>query len=408
MVENRSNALGIAALAHPAVLADPYGYYRRLREADPILRDEEMRVWVLTRYADVSAILRDPRFSSARIEAEMRGLEEAGLAPLRPLFEFVGDMMLFSDPPKHTRLRRIVNKAFTPRVIEGMRESIQRVVDELLDAVQARGRMDVIRDLAYPLPTTVIAEMLGVPSEERDQFKEWSDDFAVFLGTFQPNERQMARALRSIREISEYFRGTVSHLRRTPRANLLSALARAEDEGDALSEQELLANALLLLAAGHETTTNLIGNGLLALLQHPDQLDRLKDDPALIASAVEECLRFSSPVQLTTRVVLEDLEIGGKAIWHNQYAVLLIGAANRDPDQFPDPDRFDIDRPENRHLAFGHGPHFCLGAPLARLEGQIAIGSVIRRLPDLRLATDRWEWQPTPTFRGLRALPVTF
>lgn len=408
MAEHRSSALGIAALAHPVIQADPYAYYRRLREADPVLRDEEMRVWILTRHAQVGAILRDPRFSAARIEAEMKGLVEAGLAPIRPLYEFLGDMMLFSDPPKHTRLRRLVNKAFTPRVIEGMRGSIQRIVDRLLDGVATTGRMDVIRDLAYPLPTAIIAEMLGVPVEDRDRFKKWSDDFAVFLGTFQPDEHQMTQALRSVREISEYFRGTVAELRRVPRDNLLSALARAEDEGDALGEQELLSNALLLLAAGHETTTNLIGNGLLALLQHPDQAQRLREQPGLIESAVEECLRFSSPVQLTTRVVLEDLELGGKQVWHNQYVVLLLGAANRDPAQFRDPDRFDIGRGDNRHVSFGLGPHFCLGAPLARLEAQIAIGTILRRLPNLRLEPGRLEWQPTPTFRGLRALPVSF
>ncbi|HEX2174148.1 MAG TPA: cytochrome P450, partial [Dehalococcoidia bacterium] len=281
MVENQQHTLGLAALMHPKIHADPYLYYHRLRETDPVLRDEELRMWVLTQYTDVASLLRDPRFVADRIEPAMEGLEEAGLTPLRPLYHFLGDMMLFSDPPKHTRLRRLVNKAFTPRVIEAMRSQIQEQVDQLLDAVWSSGRMDVIRDLAYPLPTTVIAQMLGVPPQDRDRFKAWSDDLAVFLGQFQPSEEQMAQTLRSIQEISDYFRDTVADLRRTPRDNLLSALARAEDEGDVLNEQELLANAMLLLAAGHETTTNLIANGLLALLQHPDQLRLLQDDPTL-------------------------------------------------------------------------------------------------------------------------------
>ena len=408
MAEGTSQKLGLANLFRPDVQADPYPFYHRLRTEDPVYRDEEMRTWVLTRYADVVAIVRDPRFLADRIDPAMDALEEMGLAELRPLYRVLTRQILFTDPPDHTRLRRLVNKAFTPRAVEGMRAHIQQIVDGLLDAVEPSGRMDVIRDLAYPLPTVVIAEMLGVPPEDRDRFKKWSDDFAVFLGTLTPAQEQSVQALKSVFEAQRYFHGVVTQLRQNPKENLLSALARAEEQGDMLTEEELLANSILLLAAGHETTTNLIGNGLLALLQHPDQLELLRDDPSLVESAVEELLRYNSPVQLTSRLVKEDLEIGGKQVWHNQWITLLLGAANRDPAQFPDPDRLDITRRDNRHVSFGQGPHFCLGAGLARLEGQIAISTVLRRLPKLRLATDRLRWHETPAFRGLTALPVTF
>jgi hypothetical protein len=268
--------------------------------------------------------------------------------------------------------------------------------------------MDVIRDLAYPLPTIVIAEMLGVPAGDRARFKQWSDDFAVFLGSFNPTPEQQQQALASVLELKEYFRALVPELRRRPRGDLLSDLATAEEQGDMLSEEELLANCTLLLFAGHETTTNLIGNGLLALLRHPDQLHRLRAEPRLVGSAVEELLRYESPVQGTRRLAKEAVTVDGRRIERGQFVLLLLGAANRDPEQFPDPDRLDVTRSEVRHLAFGHGPHFCLGAPLARLEGQIALGTLLQRTPGLRLETETVAWREQFALRGLKSLPVSF
>ena len=317
-------------------------------------------------------------------------------------------MMLFSDPPTHTRLRGLANKAFTPRVVEAMRPRIQAVVDGLLDAVQADGRMDAIRDLAYPLPVVVICELLGLPPAERDQFKRWSDDITAFAAGVGPGRAEARRALPSVVELTAYVRASAARLRRHPDDSLLSALVAAEEQGDRLSEEELVANAVLLLMNGHETTTFQIGNGLLALLRHPDQLRQLRDNPTLIVGAVEELLRYDGAVQMRGLRVAEDLEIGGKRLDRGQTAMLLIGAANRDPVQFNDPDVLDITRREIRHLDFGRGIHYCIAASLARAELQIAINAVLLRMPGLRLATEALKWKTVPVFRGLNALPLEF
>jgi cytochrome P450 len=270
--------------------------------------------------------------------------------------------------------------------------------------------MDVIRDLAYPLPATVIAEMLGVPHADRERFKQWSDDTTALAGNLPGNlpECVLRRAVEGMRELRAYFAGIVAQRRVEPRDDLISALVKAQEEGDRLNEAELLANAVLLLNAGHETTTNLIGNGMLALLRHPDQLRRLREDPTLIPTAVEELLRYDSPVQFTSRVLKADLSLGGKQLRAGQTALLLLGAANRDPAQFPDPDRLDVGRADNKHLAFGLGSHFCLGAPLARLEGRIVFETLLRRLPGLRLAQPAPVYRPNFNLRGLEALEVAF
>jgi cytochrome P450 len=397
----------LEALIRPDVLADPYPLYHRLRAEDPVHLDDPPGIWVLTRYADIAAVLRDPRFSSSRraLQADGAGPPPSGAGG--PVARVFGLTMLFSDPPDHTRLRGLVNKAFTPRVVESLRPRIQRLVDELLDRVQEAGRMDVIADLAWPLPVTVIAELLGLPPEDRDKFKAWSTDL-VSLTAAEPGETIGERAQRSLFELAVYLNAVVAQRRAAPREDLISLLIAAEEKGDVLSTEELLANLVLLLLAGHETTTNLIGNGLLALLRHPDQLQRLRDDPALIPTAVEELLRFDSPVQGTRRITTAAVEIGGRRIPAGRPVVVLLGAANRDPAQFPDPDRLDLGRRDNRHLSFGQGIHYCLGAPLARLEGQIAFSTVLRRLPRLELATDRLVWRDNPVLRGLTALPVTF
>jgi cytochrome P450 len=390
----------------PSMLADPYPYYARLRQTDPVHWAEGHGGWVLTRYADIVTVLRSPHASAERTQAAQQRVP----LEFQKLFTARRDMMLSADPPRHTRLRLLVNKAFTPGAVAALAPFIQRFVDEVIDTVQPQGRMDVIRDLAYPLPATVIAEMLGVPHEDRDRFKKWSDDTAALSGNLPGNlsEDVLRRAAEGVRQLRAYFAGIVAQRRIEPRDDLITALVKAQQEGDRLNEAELLANAVLLLNAGHETTTNLIGNGTLALLRHPDQFRRLRDDPALIPTAVEELLRYDSPVQFTTRVLKADLALGGKQLRAGETVLLLLGAANRDPGQFPDPDRLDVGRADNKHLAFGLGSHFCLGAPLARLEGRIVFETLLRRLPGLQLAGPAPVYRQNFNLRGLEALEVAF
>lgn len=398
---------GGSTLFTPEVLADPYPLYRRLRTDDPVHWEADDDRWMLTRYADVVALLRSPAASSDRVQA-LRGFVPGDL---RPLLELRSNSMLNCDAPRHSRLRLLVNKAFTARAVEALTDKVGRLVDGLLDAVQARGRMEVIADLAGPLPVTVIAEMLGVPPEDRPLFKRWSDDLAQIAGGA-GSPRGLGRAdyrrcAASFSELSTYLGRVVAQRRAEPRNDLLTALARAEEAGDRLSEPELYANAALILVAGHETTTNLIGNGTLALLRHPDQLDRLRRDSSLVPSAVEEFLRYESPVQFVTRLMKEDLAVGGKTLRAGQMVLAMLGAVNRDPEQFPDPDRLDVGRADNKHMAFGLGSHFCLGAQLARLEGRIVFETLLRRLPNLRLDGEV-KYRKHFNLRGLEALPVAF
>lgn len=393
-------------LLAPEVRQNPYPLYAALRREAPVHWDPGLGRWVVSRYADVAVLLRDPRLSSERGAALNAGLPPAVQEELAPTVRQRANTMLFSDPPKHTRLRRLVNKAFTPRIVEALRASIQAQVDALLDAAAAKGELEVIHDFAYPLPATVIAGMLGAPPEDRDQFKAWSDDIALALT---PESAAVAlRAQQSGLAMGQYMSRIVADRRVNPRNDLISALLAAEEQGDALSEEELYAMCALLLIAGHETTTNLIANGLLALLRWPDELARLRAEPELLKPAVEELLRYDSPIQGISRVLLEDVELHGERMRAGAPVVLLTGAANRDPDQFADPDRLDVGRTDNRHLAFGGGIHYCLGAPLARLEGQIAFATLLRRFPVLRLASDELTYKRSLGFRALTALPVAF
>lgn len=387
----------------PEFIANPHPFYHRLRAEDPVHRSTLLPdTWVLTRYADVGMVLRDSRFD--RHDAESFFRERFGEGPLINVFT---KWMLFRDPPDHTRLRTLVNKAFTPRAIEGLRPRIQDLVNYLLDAVEDRGRMDIMADLAYPLPVLVICELLGVPAKDRDLFKEWSGDVARTLDPIQTPE-MVEKGHAVVESMVNYFRGLIATLRQHPQDNILSAMIAAEEQGDRLTEDELLANCILLFSAGHETTVNLIGNGLLALFRHPEQKQLLQEQPALIQSAVEEFLRYDGPVQLTGRSVNKDLEIGGKRIHQGERVITILAAANRDPMQFPDPDRLDISRKDNHHVAFGHGIHFCLGASLARTEGQLAIGTFLRRMPHASWTQETPQWRPAFTLRGLEALPVKF
>jgi pimeloyl-[acyl-carrier protein] synthase len=386
----------------PEFVADPYPTYHRLRAHDPV-HHSPMGFWVLSRYEDVVAALRDPRFAKEAIAAFVAA--RFGVA-----VPGIGLSMLDRDPPDHTRLRGLVSKAFTPRVVELLRPHIQTIVDGLLDQVEGSRSMDLIEDYAYPLPVIVICELLGVPVEDRERFKEWGLDIARGLDAiWLPPDSEVARRSATSRSaLSEYFRGLIAERRGSPRADLLSGLIAAEEAGDKLSEDELLATCILLLVAGHETTVNLIGNGTLALLRHPEELRRLRDNPGLIGSAIEELLRYDGPVQRTARIPSEDVTIGGRTIAKGELVMPFIGAADRDPVQFPDPDRLDITRADNRHIAFGWGIHFCLGAPLARIEGQIAINTLVQRLPKLALATDKPQFRQSLTLRGLSTLPVAF
>ena len=387
----------------PVTHRDPYPAYHRLREHDPV-HQPFPGVWILTRYRDAAALLRDPRGSSDRRKSEMYELFLQSLPePLDP--EELQPSMLFLDPPDHDRLRGLVHKAFTPRVVERLTERIKEVVAGLLDRVADEREWDVVADLAYPLPVTVISDMLAVPEADRDHLRRWSLDLIHTIDPIIPPDA-LARAQTAGREFRAYLNDLIVDRRKRPGEDLLSGLIAAEDQGEQLSPAELVSTCVLLLIAGHETTSGLIGNGTLALLRHPDEMRRLREDPSLIRSGIEELLRFDSPVQLTGRLMLEDVEIGGRRIAKGEDVVAIVGAANRDPGQFPDPDRLDLGRPENRHMAFGGGIHFCLGAHLARLEGRVAIGELMRRFPTLDLATDEVEWRDTITLRGLKSLRV--
>ncbi len=400
--------LSIAQVLEPENLANPYSLYARLREQDPVMWDEKTTAWVLTRHSDVYAVLRDPRFSAARMSIGTEWIPEELQAKLVPPVRAVMRQILFLDPPDHTRLRGLVSKAFTPRVVEALRPRIQALVDDLLDRVQSAGRVNFVQDFAYPLPAIVIAEMLGVPPEDRELFIKWTGDFARLLDGFDMSFEGVVQALSGVSEFMDYFRAIVKQRRTAPRDDLLQAMISAEEQGDKLNEEELLGNCVLLLAAGHGTTTHLLSNGMLALLRNPEQLEMWRTHPELASSAVVELLRYDSPVQLTSRHPKEDLEIAGKQISEGQEVLLSLGAANHDPALFSPPDDLILQRPEGRHMAFGQGVHFCLGAPLARLETEIAFNTLLRRLQSPHLANEELEWMPSLVFRGMRELPIVF
>lgn len=396
-------------LAAPEFKANPFPFYARLRAEAPVkqvLLPTGETAWFVTRYDDVVAVLKDERFVKNPANA-MTPQEVARLPWFRRMFKSLKRNMLEVDPPDHTRLRALVAKAFTPRLIEHMRGRIRCLTEHLLDKVEHRGRMDLIRNFALPLPSTVIAEMLGVPAADHHRFHRWSKAvISAAVSTW-----GLVKAIPSVLLFIRYLRQIIKKRRAEPQDDLISALAGAEEAGDTLSENELLAMIFLLLVAGHETTVNLIGNGMLAFLEHRDQWEKLRNDPALIKPAVEELLRYGSPVETATeRYAREDVTIAGVTIPRGNMVFPVIASANRDERQFPDPDTLDITREPNKHVAFGLGTHFCLGAPLARLEGQIALDTLSRRLPDLQLAVPSrmLRWRGGLVLRGLEALPVTF
>lgn len=402
---NLDATLSLFQLLDPEVLANPYPFYHRLLSEAPVYWDPFLHTWVVSGYEDAVMVLQ--YFSAMRTPTpeQLRGLR---LSALVPIAEVLVRQMLFMDAPAHGRIRGLVSKAFTPRRVELLRSHIQEITDGLLDAVQDKGQMDVIADLAYPLPAIVTAEMMGLHTSDWRQLTAWSTDFAEALGNFQHNPNHAHHMLRSLEKMCDYFRDAVREHRKHPEDDLIGALLSAEHDGDSLTEEEVIANSIMLMTGGQETTTNLIGNGILTLLRHPDQFEKLRADLSLIPSAIEEFLRYESPIQYTSRLAPEDVEMGGKTIRKHQAVIVIMGAANRDPERFPDPDRLDICRQDNRHLAFAWGAHFCFGAPLARLEGQIAFEAILHRVPDLRLESGPVRWRENLAFRGLTTLPVTF
>jgi cytochrome P450 PksS len=392
-------------ISSPAFKADPFPYYRRLRDETPVAPvalPSGMTVWLVTRYDDVVTVLRDERFPKTR--DSIPG-PKVPLPPTPKMFEPLTRHMLNADPPDHTRLRALVSRAFTPALVEGMRGRIQAIADGLLDGIAGRPRVDLLRDYALPIPTTVIAEMLGVPVEDRHRFHHWSRTILMSSAS----GWGLWKSLPAVWRFSRYIRRLIAARRAEPRDDLAGALVRAEEAGDRLTGDELLAMIFLLLVAGHETTVNLIGNGVLALLEHPAEMERLRGDGRLLAPAVEELLRFTSPVETATRrFAREDVALSGVTIPRGALALPVIASANRDGRQFADPDRLDVGREPNRHLAFGLGPHYCLGAPLARLEGQIALATLLRRTKEVRPAVPprSLRWRGGLVVRGLEALPV--
>ena len=377
---------------------DPHPVLARLRAREPVHYDQVINRWVLTRADDIEQVLRDRSMS-----VDPRKANEG---TFMRIFERFGEFsMLFQDPPDHTRLRALVSKAFTARAVERLAPRIRAIIDELLGAVAGRDRFDVIEAFAGPLPVIVIAEMLGIDPADRHDFKRWSDAEAMSLNPLL-TEDERAVADQAGEELHEYLRRVLAERRARPRDDLISAMMSVEEAGDQLTDSEIESMCELLLAAGNVTTTDLIGNGLWVLLRHPDQHQKLRDDPSLIANAVEEMLRFESPVVQTARIPMRDLEIGGCPIRRGESVMMSLAAANRDPDRYREPDRFDVARTEIHHQSFGGGAHFCLGAPLARLETQLAIAALLERFPRLRLADERLEWRALPTFRGLSKLWV--
>lgn len=386
----------------PEFRLNPYPVYDMLRQHAPIFFWENWRFYFLSRYDDCAALLRDNRLGQGEFNEDWSPPESQ-----KDLIRLQKDWMLLKDPPDHTRLRGLVFKAFTPRMVEQLRDTIQAITDRLLDEVQDKGEMDLMAALAYPLPVTVIAEMLGIPRHDQDQFHEWSNALARSLDLTDVTA-VYDKASEAAAVFTEYLADLAEQRRRQPQNDLLSALVAVENEGEHLTANELYATSSLLFVAGHETTINLIGNGTLALLRHPDQLALLKENGGVMKTAVEELLRYDSPVQMTSRMALEDITYKGHTFKRGTQVGFLLGAANHDPERFENPGQLDITRQKNQHLSFGGGIHYCLGAPLARLEGEIALTTLLRRMPDLQLATETPEYGDNYLLRGLKSLPLTF
>ena len=397
-----------SALASEAFNQNPYPIYHQMREHAPVYWSDAWGCWMLTRYEDVTWTLQDYQtFTSlGRLTATM-DLPEPLRERVEPLVRHYSQGLINVDPPDHTRMRKLVHMAFTPRTIRKMQTYIEDIVERLIDEQVERGEMDVIWDFSYPLPVIVIAEMMGIPVEDHAKFKKWSREIVAFMATPNPVPEILLKSQDALLSMQQYFRDIYAKRRQQPEDDLISALVKAELEGDKLTEEEMVSSCVTILIGGHETTTYLIANGMYALLQNPGELRRLLDNPDLAESATEEFLRYEGPFQRNRRIATRDVQIGDKTIEKDQLIMQFLGAANRDPARFSDPDALDITRSPNKHLAFGYGPHFCLGAPLARLEAPVAFRGLLGRLKNIRLAHDNLEWN-SALFRGLKSLPVKF
>lgn len=398
----------------PKFKADPYPTYALMRELAPVYGRASrtgVTTWYVTRYADVAEILRDHERFVKDFRHTMTPAERAALPPMPPMLHLLSDHMLNMDEPDHTRLRSLVNRAFTARMVEQLAPRVQAIANELVDRVALVGEMDLIEAFAFPLPIIVIAEMLGVPAADRERFRHWSAALVAPTANVERTLRKLERSQRAMQDFTDYLRSICAERRVDPKDDLISSLLQVEEAGDRLSEEELFSMVLLLIVVGHETSVNLIGNGMLALLEHPEVADELRSDPRLMPLAVEELIRYGNPVERAPmRFVAHDLRLHGQQLQRGDSVSLVLAAANRDPACFVDPDRLDIHRNPNRHLGFGLGIHYCLGAPLGRLEGRIAVDTLLARLPNLRLTgpVADLRWHTHPIMRGLRHLPVAW
>lgn len=394
-------------LSSDAYYTDPYPTYARMRRDDPVYLHPDMGMWFVTRHADVLALMRDPRWSSQRVDLLFTGVSPELGDDIKVVHRFYTDWLVFLDPPGHSRLRRLMTRAFTPRRIEVIREFAQATVDRALDRVAGAGRFDLIADFSAPVPAQVISHMLGVPEPDVEQFKAWTAEVFRVPSWVGDQDENVRAAANGVRQLEDYFREMIAERRRRPADDLLGTLVAASEEGHFLTDQELVSTCALLLVAGHETTTNQIGNAVIALLRHPAELARLRADPALIGSAVEELLRYEASSGCLGRIAKEDVEVAGQVIPAGHLAMCVPQSANRDEEAFAEPDRLDLGRTDIRHFGLGHGPHTCLGAALARLEIGVAIETLVRRFPRLALETDQLRWMHSLAERGVTSLPVT-
>jgi pimeloyl-[acyl-carrier protein] synthase len=401
----RIEQLSLLQLLDQDVLADPHNLYHAMRTRDPVHWDPYMHAWVVTSYPEVLTVL--TAYSSDRTPP-LDYLDRLGLSFMKPFAEMMLQQMLFMDSPMHSRLRGICSVAFTPRKVGELRSAIQRVADELIDKVIGAGQLDLVEDFAIPLPAIVTSKLMGVPVEDHRRISEWVIDIAEVHGNFQHHPDRVKEIIQSLQDLKSYVAERMDELRKRPNDGLIYSLMMAEMHGQRLTDEEVIATTIVTMIGGHETTTNLIASGLLALLRSPESLEQLRSRPEIVASAVEELLRYESPVQHTARIAPAATELGGKSIAKGAKVVAVLAAANRDPNRFPDPDRLDLLRPDNRHLAFGWGAHFCFGAPLARMEGQIAFTTLLRRLLAPRLLDQTLEWRDNAGLRGLTALNIGF
>jgi cytochrome P450 len=408
MPEHNENSAPKYDFQSPAFFADPAPTFHRMRAEDPVYWHPQMNGWFLTRYKDVLATIRDPRLTVNKSGFIAAGLKDGPENKIEEYKRFMDDWLAFVDPPKHTLLRGLIASAFTPQYVETLQSIIQDHAVKLLQQARAAGQMDVMSAFAFPLPATVIARMLGLSDEDLQNFKEWTSKLIKLIQTPAATLEDVEASYQGMQAMKRFFGRIVEERRALPGDDLVSRLARAESEHQILTVSEVVITCAVLLVGGHETTTLQIGNGLVDLLRHPDQLERLRNQPELISQAVEEMMRYNGAALMTVRQAREDIQIGGKMIRAGQLVFPVLYAANRDPERFVDPDVFDVGREDNRHLCLGHGIHFCLGAALARLELKAALLALLEHLPEMRLATNEIEWPPTILLRGPRALPVTF